>query len=107
MSIYLRVAAIVLFASICFSAGWAINGWRHDSLEYAEQRAAAERALIVRQAVAEIAKNTSSAIAGIRIENKTIYRDAIHEITRDVIYRDCVVPADGLQLINKARSAGN
>ncbi|MNF17251.1 hypothetical protein D3C80_2206360 [compost metagenome] len=51
----------------------------------------------------EISGKTLAQIAGIRIENKTIYQQGRTEVLRETIYRDCVVPDSGRLLLESAR----
>lgn len=94
-----RLIAYGVLAVVCTGTGWQIRDWQADSAELAEVRAAEDR----RGLVAEISEITQEAIAGIRIENKTIYQRAVHETFTDVVYRECRIPAAGMQLINEAR----
>jgi len=56
---------------------------RRDTLEAAQQGAAA-------------------AIAALKPVNTTIVQKATHEIQSNTVYRDCRVPASGVQLANEA-----
>ncbi|WP_447593560.1 hypothetical protein [Aquipseudomonas campi] len=94
-----RLIAYGVLAVVCTGAGWQIRDWQADSAALVELRNAEER----RDLVAEVANATHQAIAGIRVENKTIYQKAVHETFTDVVYRECRIPAAGVRLINEAR----
>ena len=45
---------------------------------------------------------SAQAIAGLKIVNKTIQNEVRREVETNTVYRDCVVPANGVQLANQA-----
>lgn len=97
--IQLRAIVYVALAAIAFGVGWQVHAWKvaYDlERDSKAQEAAAEL-------VREVSGKTLEAIAGIRIENKTIYQQGRTEVLRETIYRDCVVPPSGRVLLESAR----
>ena len=97
----LAIAAAIL-ASI--ATGWKLRDWQAD----AEAGARASAELAAQRQLAQFAHavsaRTEAAIQNIRVENRTIYQRTQREITEKPVYRDCVLPADGVHLINAARA---
>jgi len=99
----LRLLAYAGLAGAGFACGWQIRDWQADSVELVKvQQQEHQRAL-----VADVTRQTLSAIGNIRIEQRTIYQKAEKEIVRDPVYINCRVPADGVQLLNAARSGAD
>lgn len=94
---------LAIGAASILSAAW--GGWYLRDLQ-AEAVAASElRAEKHRERLADdVAKRTESALGTIRIENRTINNEVQREIRTRTVYRDCVLPADGVRLANEARS---
>ena len=100
-----KIAAAGLVAVLLFGAGWQVRSWYDEAEEAAVLKAEAKTRDMMAALAAQVSIKTESAIQGIRIENRTIYNKTQKEILRDTVYRDCVVPAGGVQLINQARGA--
>ncbi len=88
------IAGIVLLLGAFTYGGYLGTQWekgqqaREDAkLQHVEERAQ-------RAAAREIAK--------IRVVNKTIYQETQREVFNNPVYRDCVLPDDGLRLLNRA-----
>lgn len=56
----------------------------------------------IQQTRAAAQQGAADAIAALKPVNKTIVQKTQREITENVVYRDCRVPAGGLQLANEA-----
>ena len=95
---YIIVALLIL-------VGWYARGWFEDSKDLAAAKAIERSREVMRELAADIGTKTEDAIKGIKIENRTIYRKATKEIIEKPIYRECVLPDDGLSAVNAARSA--
>jgi hypothetical protein len=100
----IRWIALLLVAVVCTGTGWQVRDWKAGSDETAKLERKAESDAMARQLIADIATQTLTAIDSIKVVNTTIYQKTRHEITSNPIYIDCRVPADGMQLINAARS---
>lgn len=106
MVIAKKIKAMAAMAAICLAAlsGWKLRDWQAD----AEAGARASAELAAQRQIAQFAHavsaRTEAAIQNIRVENRTIYQRTQREITEKPIYRDCVLPADGVRLINAARA---
>ena len=99
----------VFFASrLLFLAGLAAGsasfGWYFRDLQaIADQENQVKATDIARQLAGEVSAQTAAAIANIKVENKTITQEVQREIVTKTVYRDCVLPADGLRILNEAR----
>jgi hypothetical protein len=100
----LRMAAYVVLTVAGLAVGWGVRGWKEGYDAGIRLEAKQEADELVRGLVAGISKETLEAIGNIRIENRTIYQKATHEVQTNTVYRDCRVPAAGVQLINDART---
>lgn len=99
-----RCIALLLVAVLSVATGWQVRDWKAGSDEAARLERKAEAEAMARELIAGVAEKTLAAIDGIKVVNTTIYQKTRHEITRDPIYVDCRIPADGVLLINDARS---
>lgn len=91
------------FVALVFAGGWQSRSWYEDSKDLASAQAIDKSREVMRELAGEVSKNTEQAIKGIRVENRNIYNEVQREVRENTVYRDCVVPDGGLQLINKAR----
>jgi len=67
-----------------------------------EQASQAREDQHIAQAVDAANAASAQAIASLKIVNKTIQNEVRREVETNTIYRDCVVPAGGVQLANQA-----
>lgn len=95
-----KTAAIAAAILVSIATGWKLRDWQADAEAGAEL--AAQRQLA--QFAHAVSARTEAAIQNIRVENRTIYQRTQREITEKPVYRDCVLPADGVHLINAARA---
>lgn len=100
----IRWIALLLVAVLCTATGWQVRDWKAGNDEAARLERKAEADTLARELIASVAERTLTAIDGIKVVNTTIYQKTRHEITSNPVYVDCRVPADGMQLINAARS---
>lgn len=100
----LRLLAIAAAILASIAAGWKLRDWQAD----AEAGARAGAELAAQRQIAQFAHavsaSTEAAIQNIRVENRTIYQRTQREITEKPVYHDCVLPADGVRLVNAARA---
>lgn len=95
MNPYVIGGAALVLAIGGFSAGWRVNGWRHDSEALIIERAAAAAG----QAATD---GAVAAIGEIRIQNKTIRQELEREIVMQPVSAECDL-SDGLfGTLNKA-----
>jgi len=94
-----RAIVYVALAALSFTVGWQVHAWK-VAYDLERDRQAHEAAAAL---VNEISGKTLEAIAGIRVENKTIYQQGRTEVLRETIYRDCIVPPSGRVLLESAR----
>lgn len=97
--VQLRAMLYVALAALSFAVGWQVHAWK-VAYDLERDRQAQEAAAAL---VNEISGKTLEAIAGIRVENKTIYQQGRTEVLRETIYRDCIVPEPGRVLLESAR----
>lgn len=96
-------AKIALGAASILGAAW--GGWYLRDLQVEAVAAAELRAEKHRERLADdVAKRTERALGSIRIENQVINNEVQREIRTRTVYRDCVLPADGVRLANEARA---
>lgn len=99
-----KTVAIAAAILVSIATGWKLRDWQAD----AEAGARASAELAAQRQLAQFAHavsaRTEAAIQNIRVENRTIYQRTQREITEKPVYRDCVLPADGVHLINAARA---
>ena len=94
-----RLIAYAVVAAASLAVGWQVNAWKVAYDLERDRQAQEDAAELVR----EVSGKTLEAIAGIRIENKTIYQQGRTEVLRETIYRDCVLPDAGRVLLESAR----
>lgn len=94
-----RLTAFAVVAALSLGTGWQLHAWQ-VAYDLERDRIAQEAADAL---VREISGKTLEQIAGIRIENKTIYQQGRTEVLRETIYRDCVLPDSGRRLLESAR----
>ena len=99
-----RILFFVAAIAFAFIFGWKLR----DLKAVAESDAVASAGLKAKEQMEQLANavsaNTEAAIQNIRVENRTIYQRTQREITEKPVYRDCVLPDDGLRLVNTARA---
>ena len=99
-----RILFFVAAIAFAFIFGWKLR----DLKAVAESDAVASAGLKAKEQMEQLANavsaNTEAAIQNIRVENRTIYQRTQREITEKPVYHDCVLPADGVRLINAARA---
>lgn len=98
-----KIAGVVVLALALFGSGWTVRAWFDGSKEAVRLQAEAANRELMTELANKVSSTTETAIQGIRIENRTIYNETQKEVVRDVVYRDCVLPADGVRRANQAR----
>jgi hypothetical protein len=96
----LGVIGALAALSVAAWSGWYLRDLQAEAANAAELRIAAEG----RKLAEDVALRTERAIGAIRIENQIINNEVQREIRTRTVYRDCVLPADGVRLANEARS---
>lgn len=86
-----KLIAVIALLMATFLAGWVSRSWYEDSV--------AQKIEQVKDAVTSVVAN---GVAGIRVENKTVYAKTVEKISHEVQYRECVQDSTMLQLTNKA-----
>ncbi len=94
-----RLIAYAVVAAASLAVGWQVHAWKVAYDLERDSQAQEKAAELVR----EVSGKTLEAIAGIRVENKTIYQQGRTEVLRETIYRDCVLPDAGRVLLESAR----
>lgn len=98
---FLSMRILLFLAAVVGAAG---SGWYVRDLQaIADQQNQARATDIARILAGEVSAQTATAIANIKIENKTIHRELEREIVTKTVYHDCVLPDDGLRILNDAR----
>jgi hypothetical protein len=95
MSTELRLAAILILIASVFGVGVRYGSTTKQAEWDADKIASKDATSRALQAAA-------SAIAQIDIKQQTIVQKVQHEVQTKTVYRDCVIPDDGVRLLNDA-----
>ena len=98
MNPYIIIALLVAWGGSLAGTGW-------YCLDLGEDRAVARQARdedVRKQTFDAAQKGAAAAIAANKPINRTIVQRAEKEIYENVVYRECRVPASGVQLANEA-----
>lgn len=98
MNSYILLALVIGWGASVGGAGW-------YGIGLGEDRAVARQARdedVRKQTFDAAQKGAAAAIAANKPINRTIVQRAEKEIYENVVYRDCRVPASGMQLANEA-----
>lgn len=98
MNPYAIIAALVLWGASIAGTGWWFYGSGQDSQK--AKQADIDKAVQATREAAQL--GTAEAISKIEIKQQTIVQKVQHEVQTKTVYRDCVVPADGVRLLNDA-----
>lgn len=99
-----RILFFVAAIAFAFIFGWKLRDWQAVAEKDALVSTGLKSKQQMEQLAATVSANTEAAIQNIRIENRTIYQRTQREITEKPVYRDCLLPDDGLRLVNAARA---
>lgn len=99
-----KAALLALMLASSAAGGWWVRDLQAEAADGARVAAEAAADRLLNALADRVATRTETAIAGIRIENRTIYNETQREIQTNTVYRDCVLPADGVRLANQARA---
>lgn len=104
-----KAVLIAAGAAACVAAGWQVRDWQHDAAELASVKAQEQTRELLHELASKVSASTEAAVGQIRVENRTIYQKAVHEVQTNTIYSDehCRLPAGGVRAINEARAAAN
>lgn len=101
-----HILAVAALAVAGYGGFW-LRDLQAQAADGARLAAQAEGQRLLTELAADVSAKTEAAIGEIRITNQTIHQKAVHEIQRETVYRDCVLPGAGRVLINDARAAAN
>lgn len=97
-----QIAIAVAVAGL-FLSGWMVRGWYEGSKDADRLEAEAQTRGLMVELANKVSESTETAIQGIRVENRIIYNEVQKEIVKDTVYKECIIPDDGVRLVNKAR----
>lgn len=103
MNLYAIVAAGLLWGASLTATGYWFYGAGQDHCE--AQSAREER--LVSQASDAAASSVASAIAMIKVTNKTVKQTLEKEVREKTIYRDCRSSDDAVRLLNQTTGASS
>lgn len=89
-----------------FLAGWTVNGWYGDSLEYAATQAAVAAQDRANETEFKQAVELEAWLEKNRINERVIIRESVKLVDRPV-YRNVCLDDDGLRLINAAKNGAS
>lgn len=98
----LYVAAVLMLAS--FGAGWQVQAWRWKAAESAQIEQANAALVAEQKRSAEASRGYQEQLAKVKAKTRVIVNEVNREIEKPV-YRDCVIPADGMRLLDQAIEA--
>ena len=96
---YIYISALIA----AFIGGFTTSQWKLGNDERIRLEAQIEAQRRIDNALYDISMQTQEAIANIRIENRNIYNETRTEILEKPIYNECIIPIEGVNLINRAR----
>lgn len=96
----LKIFSGLLFFVLAFSSGWVLHGWKYDStykgIIETQTKQINDKSLQN--------KTLSDQAEALKDQNKKLMESKSEPIKKEIrevpIYRDCVVPASGLRVIN-------
>jgi|SRR6478736_531021 len=91
--------------AVVLAIGLVLAGWKAGK-DHAIAQQASMSALIVESANAVEAR-TAERIARIRVRNQTINGQVREVVRENTVYRDCVLDADTVRLLDAAREGGS
>ncbi len=94
---------IILAYVLGVGSGWQIHSWKSSTEKLALLEAHNTAQRIIDDALDKISISTQEAIDGIQIRHTTINKEALTEIREIPVYSECIIPVQGVELINKAR----
>ena len=94
MNVQIFAIAFAIAVALSGFSGWKLHAWKDAADREQYERGAAKA---MEAAATEIAK--------IDLTSTTINRKVEHEIQTNTVYRDCVLPSSGVQLIREAYGA--
>lgn len=95
--------AKIVALAIAFSAGWLVNGWRHDALTLAAELGARSGIDAAMRRESDIAANLEVRLKELKANETTIIREQVKIVDRPVYHVSCI-DADGLRLANAAKN---
>ena len=100
---YILLTIVLSSISAAFYAGVKYSQYRYDSDTKIRLEAQIEAQRHLDNALYEVSARTQEAISNIRVENRNIYNEVRTEILEKPIYNECIIPMEGVDLINRAR----
>jgi hypothetical protein len=105
MMTQLIVAGIAL--AVAFAGGWTVRNWKAGADEAARLEQMVKDYDTVVNNNAEASKALEKSLGKLRPIYRTINNEVQREVVENTVYRDCVVTADGVRIINRAVQAAN
>lgn len=98
MNLYLTLAVVIAWGASVGGAFFYGEGLGKD----AEIAGQAKISQAIQDTKAAAQQGAAEVIAALKPVNTTIVQKVQHEVQTNTVYRDCRVPADGVQLANQA-----
>lgn len=105
MMMQLIIGAIAL--AVAFGGGWTVRDWKAGADEAAALKQIAENYDKAVNANAEASEKLEKSLGKLRPIYRTINNEVQREVVENTVYRDCIVTADGVRIINRAVQAAN
>lgn len=99
MSIYARIIAAIVVLIVAAGVGFRL-GIDHMKAKAMDEETVRARTIEAAQ------QGAAAAISKIEVKQQTIVQKVQHEVQTKTVYRDCVVPTDGVRMLNDAITGG-
>ena len=97
---------LAILCAAAFLSGWMTNGWRHDSIDLAAEKAANKVQIDYRLRESAIANVVEDQLQDVRIHERTTIEKMQPIIQREVYKIECI-DDDGLAIINGMLPTGS
>lgn len=102
----LGIKNVIVGVLITAAAGYVYSNWKfNEGIELGKASQIALQAEVdskVQEAKDELKLAVVEGLKGITVENKVIHNKAVREVQTKEIYKECIVPQEGKDIIKKA-----
>jgi hypothetical protein len=105
MLVYLLVG--IAAAALCFGGGWTVRDWKAGADERAQLKQIVDDTNKAIKDNSEASTSLEKSLSKLRPIYRTINNEVQREVVENTVYRDCIVTADGVRIVNRAVHAAN
>ena len=102
-----QILIALAVAAACFGGGWQVRAWKADADDKARLEKMVEDYHSAVKDGAEASEKLEKSLGKIKPVYRTINNEVQRTVVREPVYTDCIVTADGVQLVNRAVQAAN